>query len=103
MVKLAVMVAAGFFGFESIEAFGQEKERNELKGPKAKNYKPWRDQARKGTLVVDLNGDLAKGPKAKNQKLWDRDTQKVEINTELHPISGPKGPKAKNQKLWRKD
>lgn len=100
MVKFAVMVAAGFFGLESTEALGQERERNELKGPKAKNYKPWKDQARKGTLVVDINGELSKGPKAKNQKLWERDTQKVELNTDLQPITKPKGPKAKNQKPW---
>ncbi|GAB4107577.1 hypothetical protein GCM10028791_00230 [Echinicola sediminis] len=95
------MVAAGFFGMETFEAKGQEY--HELKGPKAKNYKPWKEKARKGTLVVNIDGSVAQGPTFKNEKVWERRNAKATVNTELQAIDRPKGPKAKNKKVWKND
>ncbi len=102
MVKIAVMVAAGLFGFETYEAKGQEY--HELKGPKAKNYKPWKEKARKSILVINTTEQTKKGPAFKNEKAWERSgVKKDTISTNLHLISRQKGPKAKNQTPWQGD
>ncbi|MBD8488290.1 hypothetical protein IFO69_05985 [Echinicola sp. CAU 1574] len=101
MVKIAMMVAAGFFGMEAYEAKAQEF--HEIKGPKAKNYKPWKEKARNGILTVDLSKPDIKGPAYKQLKSWEKTSEKVTVNMDLQPISRPKGPKAKNQKPWDKN
>lgn len=73
---------------------------SDLKGPKAKNAKPWNpENAGQIALSISEKQDV-KGPKAKNRKVW------IAGSKERQPIlSEPnklKGPKAKNAKPWAK-
>lgn len=49
------------------------KEPLDLKGPKAKNYKPWEDRGRSQDVVAASTSDREKvtGPKAKNAQPWN--------------------------------
>ncbi|WP_215224347.1 hypothetical protein [Echinicola shivajiensis] len=99
MVKVALMVAAGFFSAETLET--EDKKHRDLKGPKAKNYKPWKEKARKGTIVVNFDRDPITGPAYKNQRPGELNTNLVEISQDLKPIDRPTGPKGKNYKPWK--
>lgn len=95
-MKFTYLLLAGLLAFNVSEA-------QELKGPKAKNYKPWKEQARKGTLVVNADEPSVKGPAFKNKKAWDSQAEKVEITPQVGAKENVTGPKAKNRKFWKKD
>ena len=84
-------------------AFSQSK--SDLKGPKAKNYKIWKDDGRKESVAVVSAPNSKKritGPAAKNRKLWQKSAQPQTYFAVNFP--GPnrlKGPKAKNFKRWQ--
>lgn len=77
-------------------SFGQGK--GDLKGPAAKNYKPWQDKTAKTTLATKSQTSELSGPEAKNAKAWEiKETNLVAVKSVANK---PKGPKAKNQKIW---
>lgn len=69
------------------------QDRNELKGPKHKNYKPWKSEKTE-KLIVTTDRNDNKGPEAKNYKPWkdaDEDLsgrQLVDTSME-EPLKGP--------------
>ena len=75
--------------------------RSELKGPKAKNYKPWKANKSNTVAVASLDVESVQGPEAKNARVWDSATK---VNTSSAIASSDrstmKGPKAKNRKPW---
>ncbi|MEO9966923.1 MAG: hypothetical protein ABJF11_14090 [Reichenbachiella sp.] len=81
---------------------GQAQSRNDLKGPKAKNYKVWKDSSPSAT-IVSIEAESVKGPAAKNEKAWSEDVTlakktKVAFGSKKLNL---KGPKAKNYKPWK--
>jgi hypothetical protein len=91
------MLAAAFFAFNIANAQSHQ----ELKGPAAKNYKPWKQQARTGTLMVKVDETPKKGPAFKNKKRWQSESKKVDIPSDLVVRERITGPKAKNRKPWK--
>ncbi|SMD37238.1 hypothetical protein SAMN04488029_3311 [Reichenbachiella faecimaris] len=84
-------------------AMSQAQSKNDLKGPKAKNYKVWQDDSQSVTVYTEANQASLKGPEAKNQKVWadsTADTNKVTIKRDTRKNS-LKGPAAKNFKPWK--
>ncbi|MDW3209737.1 MAG: hypothetical protein R8N23_07715 [Reichenbachiella sp.] len=99
MKKLLFTLGALFF----IITVNQAQNRNDLKGPKAKNYKVWQDDSPSVTVYTNSDQVTLKGPEAKNQKVWAETTakeNKVTIKRDTRRI-GLKGPAAKNFKPWK--
>lgn len=97
MRRFTYLFVAGLLAFNVSQA-------QELKGPKAKNYKPWKEQARTATLeVVKADEPSVKGPAFKNKKAWKNQATKVEVTHQPDSKERVTGPKAKNRKLWKKD
>ena len=88
---LILMLAVGM-------TYGQM--RTELKGPKAKNYKPWK-ASKSNSVVASLDVESVKGPEAKNARVWDS-TTKANSSSAIASSNrlSIKGPKAKNRKPW---
>ncbi len=74
-----------------------------LKGPKAKNYKPWKNTKRPYVTLQTLDQPTKlQGPAAKNRKVWKRKksaTSSVTFGSERSKLMGPK---AKNFKYYEK-
>ncbi|NRB50547.1 MAG: hypothetical protein HRU41_22955 [Saprospiraceae bacterium] len=71
-----------------------------LKGPAAKNYKPWQDKQQVGKIpVAKITPERLQGPAAKNQKAWEknRNANYIQASTRSY-YAKLKGPKYKNQK-----
>lgn len=97
MKRFTYLFVAGLLAFNLSEA-------QELKGPKAKNYKPWKEQSRTGTLVVNADEPSVKGPAFKNKKAGDsQGDKKIAITPQAGVKENVTGPKAKNRKIWKKD
>lgn len=73
--------------------------KNELKGPKAKNYKVW-EHHQAATPVFFKAGETAKGPLAKNQRPLDRKSGQLAVANTNTDQTRLQGPAAKNQKVW---
>src|SRR5690606_2628101 len=94
-------IAVGFL-MSSGMAFAQE--RNDFKGPKAKNYKPWKHTIEATPVnVISDRSAIEIGPKAKNKQavaaqedVVVRETTPVLNNRRL----GMVGPRAKNFKHY---
>ncbi|MDP4681074.1 MAG: hypothetical protein NWS46_12000, partial [Cyclobacteriaceae bacterium] len=75
----------------------------DLKGPAAKNYKPWKDKNKEASVnvVSILSKKELKGPEAKNYKPWkDKNNRAPGVKiSEAKPKL--KGPAAKNYKPWK--
>lgn len=97
MKKLAFAIVALFFAV----SFANAQEFQELKGPAAKNYKPWKQQARTGSLIVRTTPVDQQGPEAKNQKVWEQDTEKEALPVGTEARERVTGPEAKNRRPWR--
>ena len=83
--------------FCCLASFGQSK--NDLKGPAAKNYKPWKDKTIGSPLVTQTQTNKLSGPEAKNAKAWEKNnTYMVAVKAVANK---PKGLKAKNNKVWK--
>lgn len=81
----------------------QAQSKNDLKGPKAKNYKVWQDDSQSVAVVTEANATTVKGPEAKNKKVWTdstADDNKITIKRDTRKNS-LKGPAAKNFKPWK--
>lgn len=99
MKKLSITLFAVIF----VCAFGQAQSKNDLKGPKAKNYKVWQDDSQSVNVFTETNQTAVKGPEAKNQKVWADSTaeeNKVTIKRDTRK-NNLKGPAAKNFKPWK--
>lgn len=77
------------------------QEWNDLKGPAAKNYKPWKSQARNVTADVRSERSDVQGPEFKNQKPWNQSDATMPVDTTLDTSDKVTGPKAKNKKPWK--
>ena len=76
-----------------------------LKGPAAKNYKPWKDGVQKESVIVVNQEISVKGPKAKNRKPWEAQTTEKKHAVQITLGSNKrflKGPAAKNYKPWKR-
>ncbi|MDF9795715.1 hypothetical protein OKW21_000978 [Catalinimonas alkaloidigena] len=98
MKKLSILLFAGIL----LSTMSMAQSRNDLKGPKAKNYKHWKHEDSKSAIL--FTSEVApKGPAAKNQKPW-RNTPEVIENAQLVDVSTTRakvtGPKAKNTRPW---
>lgn len=91
MIKFATLMLALFFTF-TLSA------QNGLKGPQAKNYKPWKSETPARTMYVSQKSTLS-GPSAKNTRLWERKVL-AEVQVSTAERADIKGPKAKNSKPW---
>lgn len=78
--------------------FGYAQDRNDLKGPKAKNWKPWSSE-RTQVTVVTFEKQQLKGPEAKNTAINER-PKSGQKPVSLNKKPRLKGPKAKNRKPW---
>ena len=78
-----------------------------LKGPAAKNYKPWKDKKvqKQEVVMVMKETQPLKGPAAKNAKPWQQ--KKVLVTTTADIATNRrlnlKGPAAKNYKPWKQE
>lgn len=75
--------------------------RNGLKGPAAKNYKPWKNESTSNVLVATTTKESLMGPQAKNYKPWKNKS----TSNKMVVTKAPKrlmGPAAKNHKPWKK-
>lgn len=98
MRKLALILALGF-----VTSIGFAQSRNDLKGPAAKNFKPWKNNYPKSTLLVTTSRDNLKGPEAKNYKLHTKENAHYETSrVVMGRKKNLKGPRAKNAKPWTK-
>jgi len=101
MKKIIIPIALIMFFALSSEA----QSRNQLKGPKAKNYKPWMNKEKSQTAFVVKNVETKQGPEAKNNKVWSDENKNAEtlaVNFGSAKTS-LKGPKAKNYKPWEQN
>lgn len=82
--------------------YSQAQVSNKPKGPKAKNYKPWKDTSKSSSKIMVSQKPLdLKGPKAKNYKPG-QDQGRTE-NLVAASTSNKKrvtGPEAKNAQPW---
>lgn len=95
MMRFTCLFVAGLLAFNVSDA-------QELKGPKAKHHKPWKEQ-KTGTLVVNDHEAAVKGPSFKNKKAWESRADKVEITPKVGNKEDITGPKGKNRKVWKKN
>ncbi|MFC2127858.1 hypothetical protein ACFLRU_05705 [Bacteroidota bacterium] len=79
--------------------------KNQLRSPKAKNYKAWQDKNKSSLVLVTQNKKTLKSPEAKNYKPWKvKSTQEsekyvVSINKRKRKL---RSPEVKNYKPWIK-
>lgn len=87
-----------FIGFSGI---AQNPE--DLKGPKAKNYKVWKSEKSAEPVISFRRKTKVQGPKAKNQKSGDRLKKRSALIVLVRDKkrSRQKGPAAKNYKSWK--
>ena len=79
-----------------ISTWGIAQNRNSLKGPEAKNYKPWQHKSTSSRLMTKKNRMILEGPAAKNDKVWNDDSESTPVKTmKRRRIFGPA---AKNKK-----
>lgn len=89
--------------FTATAMFANAQSRNDLKGPAAKNHKPWKSKAKTEQTIVMKSTDSEKvqGPAAKNNKVRSQEEvvefREVAIVSEKSSL---KGPAAKNTKVW---
>ena len=72
----------------------------ELKGPQAKNFKPWMRETPKMVVVKKSSTAELKGPSFKNHKSWKVQKEQPKKSFVTKPRTRITGPKAKNQKPW---
>ncbi len=78
--------------------------RNDLIGPAAKNYKPWKNKTKSISKLVSIRNKVnLRGPAAKNYKPWRSRTDVKYSNVEFRGKSKRMGPAAKNSKPWKRD
>ncbi len=101
MKKLIIAIV-----FLSAATLAGAQGRNDLKGPAAKNFKPWKNDAKVEQTIAMKSHEAEKvqGPVAKNNKV--RSEQEALEFREVAVVSEKsslKGPVAKNTKVWSTD
>lgn len=96
-MKKLILTATVLF-FLSTISYAQSK--NDLKGPKAKNYKVWKKDKKTVPVYTTANRKSLLGPKAKNKKPGTAKGEKVLVIRD-DKKSSAKGPAAKNYKPWK--
>ncbi len=98
MKKFLFILFIGVF----VSTYATAQSKKDLKGPKAKNYKHWKHDDQKKTVLF-TSESTPKGPAAKNQKPWKNTPATIE-REQLVDLSGTRtkvtGPKAKNSRPW---
>ncbi|WP_373521051.1 hypothetical protein [Aquiflexum sp.] len=84
-------------------AITHAQELRELKGPAAKNYKPWKHQQKSSVVILNVNPSEKKGPEFKNVRIWKDDSEVVAINLETKSQERKTGSGVKNRKPWTKN
>jgi hypothetical protein len=97
MKKIALIFVAFLF----TAAITNAQESGELKGPAAKNYKPWKHQTKLSPVMLKVNPSEKTGPEFKNDRIWDKDTDLMAMDKEGKSTERKTGPEAKNRKLWK--
>ena len=78
--------------------------KNDLKGPEAKNFKPWQSANAGVRLYSKVELNVVKGPLAKNAKPWKTQPGELRVLSQAKPNRNElKGPKAKNFKPWQEE
>lgn len=75
-----------------------------LKGPAAKNYKPWKDKNKSSVVIVTKDPHNLRGGAAKNYKPWmqkSKEETNVYVLKSKNPTHKMRSPEAKNYKPWR--
>lgn len=83
--------------------FVNAQKRNDLTGPRAKNYVPWRNNSEKPAVIYIVKTDRVTGPQAKNKKHWIKSQKPEEreyVNITTSSRHNLKGPRAKNHNPW---
>ncbi|MDN3686586.1 hypothetical protein [Cyclobacterium jeungdonense] len=88
--------------FMTVASFSYAQDKSDLKGPAAKNYKPWmkKDKADPKKVYTLSETEKLQGPAAKNKKSWksdDKNFKEVKLVSTKPRVTGPK---AKNAKPW---
>jgi len=88
--------------FMTVATFSNAQDRLDLKGPAAKNYKPWlkKDKAEPKKVYTLTETKKLQGPLAKNKKSWKKEKatyKEVKLVSTRPRVTGPK---AKNAKPW---
>jgi len=99
MIRFTCILVAGLLAANISNAQSPQ----EIKGPKAKNYKPWKQEAQTSALMVNVGETPPKGPAFKNKKSWKNQADKVQVSSESKNKEQLTGPKAKNRKIWEKN
>ena len=73
-----------------------------LKGPRAKNFKPWMKETADVVVLKESSLKNLKGPAFKNHKAWKSDEEQPTQLLATKPRSRVTGPEAKNRKPWEK-
>ncbi len=95
-MKKIVIALAMIFAVSIANAQSSDKP---LQGPKAKNYKIWKDTNRSFVTLQTMDQRTKlQGPAAKNQKIWKRKESATSAVTFGSERSKLMGPKAKNFK-----
>lgn len=96
-MKKYVLLTTVLFTLVVFSASAQSK--NELKGPKAKNFKVW-ESSQEAAPVYFKTGAVAKGPQAKNLRPADRKSGALAVADTQGTVEKLQGPAAKNNKVW---
>ncbi len=99
MIRFTFILSALFLALNVSYAQSNDN----LKGPAAKNQKPWQKQSKDGVILVMVDDKANPGPQHKNAKPWRADQTKLGIQTSLVVRERVTGPKAKNQRPWKKE
>jgi len=90
------------FAFMTVATFSYAQDKSDLKGPAAKNYKPWQKNEKTATkkLYTLEASSKVQGPSAKNKKSWESKSINYQEITLVANKPKVTGPKAKNAKAW---
>lgn len=89
------------FALSMMVTFAGFAQTDGLKGPKAKNYKPWENPQPAKPILVAVKKDV-KGPAAKNIRPLENSESTV-VAKATTPKKRVMGPEAKNSKPWDKE
>lgn len=90
-----------FFATILLTSMGYAQNRGGLTGPKAKNYKSWKHDAKTSTAVYEVDKKQLTGPQAKHKHLHKKQQEGEFAAISTTNRSKLTGPKAKNQKLMQ--
>jgi len=88
------------FVFMTVATFSYAQDKSDLKGPAAKNYKPWQNNEKAKKMYTLEASSKVQGPSAKNKKSWDSKSINYQEITLVANKPKVTGPKAKNAKAW---